>query len=86
MVPPLALLKSVKVIGNPEHPGELLLNAANLALVAVGRFQGLPDHQVAVFFVISVAAAEVSLGLAILVAIFRIRKTTAADQLASLRF
>jgi NADH-quinone oxidoreductase subunit K len=54
--------------------------------VAVGRFQGLPDPQVAVFFVITVAAAEVSLGLAILVAIFRIRKTTAADQLASLRF
>jgi NADH-quinone oxidoreductase subunit K len=65
---------------------ELLLNAANLALVAVGRFQGLPDPQVAVFFVITVAAAEVSLGLAILVAIFRIRKTTLADQLASLRF
>jgi NADH-quinone oxidoreductase subunit K len=65
---------------------ELLLNAANLALVAVGRVQGLPDPQVAVFFVITVAAAEVSLGLAILVAIFRIRKTTAADQLASLRF
>ena len=65
---------------------ELLLNAANLALVSVGRFQGLPDPQVAVFFVITVAAAEVSLGLAILVAIFRIRKTTAADQLASLRF
>ncbi|NBR96202.1 MAG: NADH-quinone oxidoreductase subunit NuoK [Verrucomicrobia bacterium] len=61
---------------------ELLLNAA----VAVGRFQGLPDPQVAVFFVITVAAAEVSLGLAILVAIFRIRKTTLADQLASLRF
>ena len=65
---------------------ELLLNAANLALVAVGRFQGLPDPQVAVFFVITVAAAEVSLGLAILVAIFRIQKTTAADQLSTLRF
>ena len=65
---------------------ELLLNAANLALVAVGRFQGLPDSQVAVFFVITVAAAEVALGLAILVAIFRIKKTTAADQLATLRF
>jgi len=65
---------------------ELLLNAANLALVAVGRFQGLPDPQEAVFFVITVAAAEVALGLAILVAIFRIKKTTAADQLATLRF
>jgi len=65
---------------------ELLLNAANLALVAVGRFQGLPDPQIAVFFVITVAAAEVALGLAILVAIFRIKKTTEADQLASLRF
>jgi NADH-quinone oxidoreductase subunit K len=65
---------------------ELLLNAANLALVAVGRFQGIPDAQVAVFFVITVAAAEVALGLAILVAIFRIKKTTGADQLAGLRF
>lgn len=65
---------------------ELLLNAANLALVAVGRFQGLPDPQVAVFFVITVAAAEVSLGLAILVAIFRIKKTTLAGALSSLRF
>ncbi len=51
---------------------ELLLNAANLALVAVGRFQGIPDPQVAVFFVITVAAAEAALGLAILVGIFRI--------------
>jgi len=65
---------------------ELLLNAANLALVAVGRFQGLPDTQVAVFFVITVAAAEVALGLAILVAIFRIKKTTAIDSMANLRF
>jgi len=65
---------------------ELLLNAANLALVAVGRFQGLPATQVAVFFVITVAAAEVALGLAILVAIFRIKKTTAIDSMANLRF
>ncbi|NBR71371.1 MAG: NADH-quinone oxidoreductase subunit NuoK [Verrucomicrobia bacterium] len=65
---------------------ELLLNAANLALVAVGKFHGLPDPQVAVFFVITVAAAEVALGLAILVAIFRIKRTTAVDQMASLRF
>ena len=65
---------------------ELLLNAANLALVAVGRFQGLPDTQVAVFFVITVAAAEVALGLAILVAIFRVKKTTAIDRMANLRF
>jgi len=65
---------------------ELLLNAANLALVAVGRFQRLPDTQVAVFFVITVAAAEVALGLAILVAIFRVKKTTAIDSMANLRF
>lgn len=65
---------------------ELLLNAANLALVAAARFQGIPDPQVAVFFVITVAAAEVAVGLAILVAIFRIKKTTSAEEFASLKF
>ncbi len=65
---------------------ELLLNAANLALVAAGRFQKIPDPQVAVFFVITVAAAEVAVGLAILVAIFRLKKTTSAEDFAALKF
>jgi NADH-quinone oxidoreductase subunit K len=65
---------------------ELLLNAANLALVAASRFKGIPDPQVAVFFVITVAAAEVAVGLAILVAIFRLKKTTSAEDFAALKF
>ena len=65
---------------------ELLLNAANHALVAAARFKGIPDPQVAVFFVITVAAAEVAVGLAILVAIFRLKKTTSAEELAALKF
>ena len=65
---------------------ELLLNAANLALVAAARFQGIPDPQVAVFFVITVAAAEVAVGLAILVAIFRLKKTTSVEEFATLKF
>lgn len=64
---------------------ELLLNAANLALVAAARFQGIPDPQVAVFFVITVAAAEVAVGLAIIVALFRRRQTVQVDELNSLR-
>ena len=59
---------------------ELMLNAANLSLVAFSRFRvqptGLPDYnvQVFVFFIITVAAAEVAVGLAILVALFRARQ------------
>src|SRR5215470_5324036 len=61
---------------------ELMLNAANLSLVAFSRFRfspaGLPDYnaQVFVFFIITVAAAEVAVGLAIVVALFRARQTT----------
>ena len=65
---------------------ELLLNAANLALVAAARFKGIPDPLVAVFFVITVAAAEVAVGLAILEAIFRLKKTTSAEEFAALKF
>ena len=51
---------------------ELMLNAANLAFVA-GRAHGAVDGQIIVFFVMTVAAAEVAVGLAIIVAIFRAR-------------
>ncbi len=50
---------------------ELMLNAANLAFITFGRFQGGMEGQVISFFVIVLAAAEVAVGLAILVAIFR---------------
>ena len=71
---------------------ELMLNAANLSLVAFSRFRiqpnGLPDYnaQVFVFFIITVAAAEVAVGLAILVALFRARQTTDAKDISSLKF
>src|SRR2546425_1582873 len=53
---------------------ELMLNAANLALVAFGRRVGNPDGQAVVFFAMAVAAAEVAVGLAIIVTIFRLRR------------
>jgi len=71
---------------------ELMLNAANLSLVAFSRFRvgqtGLPDYstQVFVFFIITVAAAEVAVGLAILVALYRTRQTTDVKDISSLRF
>ncbi len=64
---------------------ELMLNAANLALVAFARQQVNPDGQVLVFFVITVAAAEVAVGLALLVAIFRSKRTTDVDEVSTLR-
>jgi NADH-quinone oxidoreductase subunit K len=71
---------------------ELMLNAANLSLVAFSRFRlgptGLPDYnaQVFVFFIITVAAAEVAVGLAILVALYRARQTTDVNDISSLKF
>lgn len=71
---------------------ELMLNAANLSLVAFSRFHvdasGLPayDAQTFLFFIITVAAAEVAVGLAIIVAIFRAKQTTHVEDLDTLRF
>jgi NADH-quinone oxidoreductase subunit K len=71
---------------------ELMLNAANLSLVAFSRFrvgpEGLPDYnaQVFVFFIITVAAAEVAVGLAIIVALYRARQTTDVNDISSLKF
>lgn len=64
---------------------ELMLNAANLALVAFARERMNIDGQILVFFVITVAAAEVAVGLAVLVAIFRSKQTTDVDDVSSLR-
>ena len=64
---------------------ELMLNAANLALVAFGRRTGTVDAQALVLFVMAVAAAEVAVGLAILVAIFRNRDTANVDDVRLLR-
>lgn len=64
---------------------ELMLNAANLALVAFARERLSVDAQVLVFFVITVAAAEVAVGLALLVAIFRSKRTSDVDEVSALR-
>jgi NADH-quinone oxidoreductase subunit K len=64
---------------------ELMLNAANLALVAFSRYTDSLDGQVFVFFIITVAAAEVSVGLALIVALYRKRQTSHVEDLTTLR-
>ena len=63
---------------------ELMLNGVILALVAFSRYNGTMDGNLFVFFIITVAAAEVALGLAIIVALFRLRRSVMVDQLSSL--
>ena len=65
---------------------EIMLNAVNLAFVAIARSLASMDGQVIVFFVMTVAAAEAAVGLAIILAMFRNRETTNADELATLRW
>jgi NADH-quinone oxidoreductase subunit K len=65
---------------------EMMLQGANLTLVAFSRFNGHIDGQVLVFFVITVAAAEVAVGLALIVALFRLRQTTQVDALTTMKF
>ena len=65
---------------------EIMLNAANLTLVAFSRFNGNLDGQILVFFTITVAAAEVAVGLALIVALYRIRQTTKAEDITALKF
>ncbi len=64
---------------------ELMLVAATLALVAFSRFNGTLDGDVFVFFILTVAAAEVAVGLAIIVALFRRRQTVQVEELNALR-
>jgi NADH-quinone oxidoreductase subunit K len=65
---------------------EVMLNAVNLAFVALGRRLGSMDGQVIVFFVMTVAAAEAAVGLAIIISVFRNRETVNADELNLLRW
>ncbi len=65
---------------------ELMLNASNLALVTFSRMYGKLDGQVAAFFVMVVAAAEVVVGLAIIVSIFRTRRSASVDDANLLKF
>ena len=64
---------------------ELMLIASTLALVAFSRFNGTMDGNVFVFFILTIAAAEVAVGLAIIVALFRQRRTLQVDELNSLK-
>lgn len=65
---------------------ELMLNAANLALVAFSRYNNNLEGQVIVFFVITVAASEVAVGLALIVALYRRRQTTHVEDLGALKY
>ena len=64
---------------------EMNLNAANLALIAFSKFNKIVDGQILVFFVIAIAAAEVAVGLAIIVALYRRKQSVSVDELKSLR-
>lgn len=64
---------------------ELMLNAANLAFVAFARYHQAMSGQVFVFFVMAVAAAEVAVGLSLVVALFRSRQTVDIDEVTALK-
>jgi NADH-quinone oxidoreductase subunit K len=64
---------------------EMNLNAAILALVAFSKYNRLVDGQVFVFFIVAIAAAEVAVGLAIIVALYRRKQTISVDELNSMR-
>jgi NADH-quinone oxidoreductase subunit K len=65
---------------------EIMLNAVNLTFVAVGRYLGLVDGQVIVFFVMTVAAAEAAVGLALIIALFRHKESLSPDVFTSLKW
>ena len=65
---------------------EIMLNAVNLMFVAVGRYRGIVDGQIITFFVMTVAAAEAAVGLAIVIALFRHRETLVPDVFTSLKW
>jgi NADH-quinone oxidoreductase subunit K len=64
---------------------EMNLNAANLALIAFSKFNKLVDGQILVFFIIAIAAAEVAVGLAIIVALYRRKRSVSVDELSTMR-
>jgi NADH-quinone oxidoreductase subunit K len=65
---------------------EIMLNAANLTLVAFGRYLGTVDGQIIVFFVVTVAAAEAAVGLALVIALVRQRESLDPDSFTTLRW
>ena len=65
---------------------EIMLNAVNLSFVAFGRFNGTVDGQIITFFVMTVAAAEAAVGLALVIALFRHRESLNPDAFTSLKW
>jgi NADH-quinone oxidoreductase subunit K len=64
---------------------EIMLNAVNVTFVAVGRYLGTVDGQIITFFVMSVAAAEAAVGLAIVLAFYRLKSSVQSDEADQLR-
>ena len=89
-----AVLFTVGVLGVLTRRGaitilmsiEIMLNAANLAFLAFSRQFDQPDGQVYAFFVMTLAAAEAAVGLAIVIALFRLRGSTDVDELQLMRW
>ena len=65
---------------------EIMLNAVNLTFVAIGRYLGSVDGQIITFFVMTVAAAEAAVGLAIVIALFRHRESLNPEAFTSLKW
>jgi NADH-quinone oxidoreductase subunit K len=65
---------------------EIMLNAVNLTFVAAGRYIGTVDGQIITFFVMTVAAAEAAVGLALVIALFRHRETLSPDAFTTLKW
>jgi NADH-quinone oxidoreductase subunit K len=89
-----AVLFSLGVIGVLTRRGaivilmsvELMLNGANLAFIVFSRMIGTAEAQIYVFFIMTLAAAEAAVGLAIVIALFRLRETTDVDQVNLMRW
>lgn len=64
---------------------EIILNSVNIAFVAFSRFLGIVDGQVYVFFIFAIAAAEAAVGLALVVAWFKLKETISLDEIKDLR-
>ena len=64
---------------------EMNLNAANLTLIAFSKFNKIIEGQILVFFIIAIAAVEVAVGLAIIVALYRRKQTISVDELTTMR-
>lgn len=65
---------------------EIMLNAANLAFITFSRQFDQPDGQVFAFFIMTLAAAEAAVGLAIVIALFRLRRSTDVDELSLMKW